>query len=94
MDIKAVFNSEKGIHFDVTLPNGVAYRFKGVNSKLFYFDTENDKAFNVNSKAINKNIKPKTPVTEYSALQSVSKIKKTTQFKILRTQIMQETCKR
>ena len=55
--IKVVFNSEKRIHFDVTLPNGVTYRFKRVNSKLFYFDMEHDKTFNLN-------IKSKTPVTE------------------------------
>ena len=40
--IRVLFESNLGINFDVILPTGETFRFKRINSKLFYFDTAVD----------------------------------------------------
>ena len=64
--IRVIFDSNMGIHFDVILPTGETLRFKRVNLKLFYFDTNIDSSFITNLS------KPKHSIIEYSNLQTVT----------------------
>ena len=67
--VRLIFYSDLGVHFDVIFQNGKTYRFKRINAKLLYFNTDVDKPF-IQNNASNK--KSKDKITGYSHLQTLS----------------------